>query len=948
MPLPPGSKLGDYEIRRPLGAGGMGEVYLAQDAKLGRSVAIKVLSGDVAADHARIRRFEQEARAASALSHPNVCVVYALGETADGHPFIAMEYIEGQTLRDLLQTQTPTLKDSLEIAIQIANGAGAAHAIGIVHRDLKPENVIVRRDGLVKVLDFGLAKLAPGGLPNDQATRTLVQTESGVVMGTYTYMAPEQARGQDVDARADTWALGVMLYELVSGRVPFTGHTPSDVMVAILDREPAPLDKLNPSIPHELQRIVAKALRKDRAQRYQTIADLRLDLEALRSELQASSQDLAPATAPVPLSSPQPAPRESSAEYILTGLAHHKRAAAASVIVIAGLVAGVVWRARLHSLDESSPSSAARGAHNLTRLTFGGGLQTDPTLSPDGRFLAYASDRAGNFDIWVQPVAGGDPVQITKEPEADTQPAWSLDGSTIVFRSEASGGGLFVIPALGGQRRQLTTFGQCPTWSRNGTEVLFQVGTDVNIGEGVTHFYAVPAGGGSPEELAAPVLAHGTWKWIAEHPDGRLSAAGTHDTRGMGFYTFSRSGEHLVTSDVSGAPAFLVPNELDRFRFIWSRTGTRLFVEATAGGIINLWRVEVDPTTLAWRSAERLTTGGGADVNTVLSQDETRIAYVQQASSFRLWSFPFDAADGRLTGEGTAFSEEGAWAAHVDLSRDGNFAVYSVFRPGSARAEIWVHHFDTNQQQLVVPDGTVPKWVPGGSSILYNKWRNTKSRDEFQSALMVREPNGMERQLSPWWKVFGELTPATGGFGDGHSMLVSAYAIDATDATPLWLWRLEGLSEKPERVVIDRPRTHIWQPQLSPDGSWLAFVPTTVGDPPGVHHVAVARMEKTPIAEWTPLVPALSNTDKPRWAPDGRTVYFLTSRGGFYNLAGIRFDPDRGITVGQPFDVTQFTSPSLTVNPFMARVEIAISAHRAVLPMMSSTGSIWMLDNVDK
>ena len=171
----------------------------------------------------RIRRFEQEARAASALSHPNVCVVYALGETADGHPFIAMEYIEGQTLRHLLQTQPPTLKAALDIAIQIAAGAGAAHAIGIVHRDLKPENVIVRQDGLVKVLDFGLAKLAPGGLPADDshATRTLVKTESGVVMGTFTYMAPEQARGQDVDARADIWALGVMLYELVAGRVPF-------------------------------------------------------------------------------------------------------------------------------------------------------------------------------------------------------------------------------------------------------------------------------------------------------------------------------------------------------------------------------------------------------------------------------------------------------------------------------------------------------------------------------------------------------------------------------------------------------------------------------------------------------------------------------------------------------------------------------------------------------
>ena len=448
-------QLQGYAIRRQLGAGGMGVVYLAHDVKLERSVAIKVLSGDFASDHARIRRFEQEARAASALSHPNVCVVYALGETAAAEPFIAMEYIEGQTLRHLLQTRPPA-KTALDIAIQIAAGVGSAHAIGIVHRDLKPENVIVRDDGLVKVLDFGLAKLAGGAMPSDgsEATRTLVKTDAGVVMGTYTYMAPEQARGQDVDARADIWALGVILYELVSGRVPFTGDTRSDVIVSILERDPAALDKLNPGVPHELQRIVAKALRKDRAQRYQTITDLRLDLEVLRSELQGSSADAAPvaATAPPPAATPQPIRRESSAEYILTGLARHKLAAASALIVIAALAAVGMWLTRRGTPDGAA-SSAARVQRNLTRLTFGGGLQTDPTLSPDGRFLAYASDRAGNSDIWIQPVVGGDPVQVTKDPESETQSAWSPDGSTIVFRSEKNGGGLFAVPALGGPHR---------------------------------------------------------------------------------------------------------------------------------------------------------------------------------------------------------------------------------------------------------------------------------------------------------------------------------------------------------------------------------------------------------------------------------------------------------------------------------------------------------------
>ncbi len=353
MALAPGSQLGGYEIRRQLGAGGMGVVYLASDLKLGRQVAIKVLSGDFGADHARTRRFEQEARAASALNHPNVCIVHALGETAAGQPFIAMEYVEGHTLRHLLQAQPPTLRQALDIATQIAAGVGAAHALGIVHRDLKPENVIVRGDGLVKVLDFGLAKLASSSLSAEapEATRTIVQTDAGVVMGTYTYMAPEQARGQDVDARADIWALGVVLYELVAGRPPFTGGTRSDVLAAVLEREPVPLDRVNPRLPHELQRLVAKALRKDRAQRYQTITDLRLDLEALGDELQNASTDTSatsPAALAPPATSSAAAPlRESSAEYLITGLGRHKLATAAAVIVLAAGAFGLMrWGAR--------------------------------------------------------------------------------------------------------------------------------------------------------------------------------------------------------------------------------------------------------------------------------------------------------------------------------------------------------------------------------------------------------------------------------------------------------------------------------------------------------------------------------------------------------------------------------------------------------------------------
>src|SRR5215212_117427 len=289
MPLAPGARVDAYDIVRPLGSGGMGEVWLATEVRLGRKVALKVLPPDLTRDRRRVQRFEQEARAASALNHPNVCTIHAVGETSDGQQYIAMEYVEGETLRDRLATDRLAVGEALHVVIQIAAALAAAHAIGIVHRDIKPENVMLRRDGLVKVLDFGLAKLTgePSDPPETEATRTLFKTEAGVAVGTTAYMSPEQARGEDVDARTDVWSLGVVLYEMVGGRPPFAAPSRAEVLARILEREPAPLASVAPHTPTELQRIVTKALRKDRAQRYQTVQDFGLDLQTLRDDLRA-------------------------------------------------------------------------------------------------------------------------------------------------------------------------------------------------------------------------------------------------------------------------------------------------------------------------------------------------------------------------------------------------------------------------------------------------------------------------------------------------------------------------------------------------------------------------------------------------------------------------------------------------------------------------------------
>ncbi|HSE23982.1 MAG TPA: protein kinase [Pyrinomonadaceae bacterium] len=293
--LEPGTSLGPYEIKSPLGKGGMGEVYLAHDSRLNRSVALKVLPRDLASDPQRMRRFSQEAKTTSALNHPNLLTIYEIGQE-DSILFIATEYVDGETLRTNLSAGPLPYGEVLRIGSQVAEALAAAHEAGIVHRDIKPENIMLRRrDHIVKVLDFGLAKhtdqSAQRRLTDSGASSsTMIQTEANVIVGTGKYMSPEQARGLPVDTRTDVWSLGVVIYEMLAGYPPFTGETGSDLIVAILDREPARLPEREPPIPLELQRIIRKALSKDREKRYQTIKDLAVDLESLRLELQLSAE----------------------------------------------------------------------------------------------------------------------------------------------------------------------------------------------------------------------------------------------------------------------------------------------------------------------------------------------------------------------------------------------------------------------------------------------------------------------------------------------------------------------------------------------------------------------------------------------------------------------------------------------------------------------------------
>ncbi len=392
------SQISHYRILERIGAGGMGEVYLAEDVKLGRKVAIKVLSEEYTTSRDRLSRFEQEACAASALNHPNILTIYEVGDD-NGRHFMATEYIDGTTLRRRLIAEHLDVSEVLDIGVQVAAALEEAHNAGIIHRDIKPDNVMVRRNGYVKVLDFGLAKLTESttdrsSSDGEAATRVMVQTDAGVVMGTSHYMSPEQARGRPVDARTDIWSLGVLLYEMVTGRVPFEGETSTDVIVAITQKEPAPIARFAPDVPAELDWIIMKALRKAKDERYQTIKELITDLKRLKQKLEFEverERSIAPDSRTLTtisgasvantitdkVAETRSATSVSSAEYVIGGIRRHKVAAAliAAILLISGGVALFLYLNRSHSLTDKDTVLLADFVNTTGEPVFDGTLK---------------------------------------------------------------------------------------------------------------------------------------------------------------------------------------------------------------------------------------------------------------------------------------------------------------------------------------------------------------------------------------------------------------------------------------------------------------------------------------------------------------------------------------------------------------------------------------------
>jgi serine/threonine protein kinase/Tol biopolymer transport system component len=883
MTISAGTRLGPYEILSPLGAGGMGEVYRATDTRLGRAIALKVLPEDFLESEERKSRFEREAKLLAALNHPNIAAVFSFEEIGGRH-ILAMELLEGETLRAKLAGGAIPPRKAVEYAQQIAQGLAAAHDKGIVHRDLKPENVFVTKDGRVKILDFGLARQAETRRAEDETSAPTAarDTDPGTVMGTVGYMSPEQVRGLAVDHRSDLFSFGAILHEMLSGKGAFKRDTPPETLTAILREEPGDLSGPNRAVDPALERLVRHCLEKSPEERFQSARDLAYAL----STLPFSSGGLSGATGSV---------REGG------GLHRRLRfaipASVAMGILLGALATGVLLR----------PKAVEPPGFQV--LTYSGS-DTQPSASPDGKTVAFTSTRDGTSRIWIKQLAGGAEAILTAGPDSD--PRFSPDGSAVLFvRSVGDESAIYRVPLVGGEARKIVGPAIEADWSPDGKEIGFlSVGIREGKVESSIHRIAVD---GTNERVVAKVEDY-TVRHLRWSPDGLVLAA--LESRGTG----TGSAKITLFSLDGRTPVRLEPPEKGSvLGFAWNGDGRNLVVLGGSADMVFRSRRTnrvflMDSRTGKVRAlVSGIDLGGNVDV---FGSGSLLLVTAVRRSNLREVSLTKPGEPGRWLTRGSSIDRQPVYAP------DGEWVAFTSNRSGNN--DIWEVSTKTAAVRRLTDDPAEdfdPAFTRDGKHLLFSSNRS----GHFEIWLGERDGSGARRVSDDG--VDAENPTAT---PDGQWIV---YASGGTAKRGIWKVRVDGSAET---RLVEGP---VILPEISPDGRFVSYVTAGARS----EAIRVVRFEDgMPVPVEVIASGAGFNRGRHRWMPGGGALVFLTGdEKGVFGLAAQDLIPGRNSSATRRA-VTGFTPDSLTES-----LGISPDGTRLMVSELQFSSGLLLADGVD-
>ena len=769
MGLQIGTKLGAYEILAPLGAGGMGEVYRARDTRLGRDIALKVLPEAFARDAERMARLRREAQVLASLNHPNIAAIYGFEDSGATHALV-MELVEGPTLSARIKQGAIPVEEALPVARQIADALEYAHERGIVHRDLKPGNIKLTDNDAVKVLDFGLAKAVEGDVASmdisSSPTISRMATQAGIILGTAAYMSPEQAKGKLVDRRTDIWAFGCVLYEILTGKMAFSGETVTDTLAAILKSEPD-WSQLPSSTPAHVRVLLRRCLQKDPRQRLRDIGDARISLEEV---LSGSQESFTAAGVKFPLG---------------------RRALPWSAGVLAGalLAAVVAWKILARVPDAPMHFSA---------VTNFAGVQAQPALSPDGRSVAFVSNRDGRYNIYVGLTGGGSLIHVTNDANLKSRPEWSPDGTTLAYARLNDSGlwDIWEVPALGGTPRRVILNATDPAWSPDGRSLAYENLSDRGIwisGTSGENAHQVAATANDPE---------GLWRNSEPRfsPDGRDIAFASRPT---GPY-----GELEVVNLESGKIRALTHSNAMALSPAWSPDSVYIYFASSSGGTLNIWKIPArggDP--------EQVTSGQGDDAQLDVSSDGKRIVFSTWRTNTNIAQLDLMVKSGQqgmklLTTDPARNQNAPAY------SPDGKYLAYFSNLKGVENESIWISSADGSNPVQLVRDKQInvfPLWSPDSQRIVYRS-----------------EPAAGSEGDNSYQSI-----PVSGGVPDTILKNATGDFFDVGASGHLLFWNSDGKVEtlnpkdSTHEILGRLPIASKWVPlRLSPDGRRVAYIVT--------------------------------------------------------------------------------------------------------------------------